>query len=217
MKLHDFLRSRFFPGRYIIQFSPVRTGSTLIFNILRELFPEKRIKKAHKYDKEFARLHTVCTVRHPLDCIASLIKIHRCETTPEAMAAAIRDFDQSGITDLRRIALHPLSVIFKYEEFMHNMAVVYDGLERSFGIKISEEQRISLNEKYSIESTLRTTTRLGEFSNWDPETMLHGNHISETRGASNVYQSFFNADQIAELESHYAEFLDFFGYRTSVD
>jgi hypothetical protein len=215
MKLNDFIRSRLFPSSYVIQFSPVRTGSTLIFNILRDIFPDKTIKKAHKYDKHYASLYTVCTVRHPLDCIASLLKIKKTGPTLAAIEAAIHDFDQSGMQDLRRVAAQPNSVIFQYEQFMADMAVVYNGLEKAFGITISKDQRRTLSEKHSIESTLKTTRQLGEFFNWDPLTMLHGDHISETRGASYVFKDFFDDGQIAQLENYYAEFMEFFGYQPS--
>lgn len=215
MKLCDYIRSRAFPGRYIIQLSPVRTGSTLVYNVLRDVFRTKTIKKAHKFDSQYARLHIVCTVRHPLDCIASLIKIKGAVPDHRTISEAIAHFDQTGLHDLIRVANNPKAIVFKYEDFFQDMSVVYDGLERRFGIVIPDSQRYRLNEEHGIEAALKRTCRMDGFSCWDPITNLHGNHISESRGMPLAFKGFFRPEQIEFLESHYFDYMEFFGYDIS--
>ena len=61
----------------IIQFGIMRSGSTLVYNILVDLFPEYSIIKTHKYPgklKTIFKLPVVCTYRDPLAIICSSIK-----------------------------------------------------------------------------------------------------------------------------------------------
>jgi hypothetical protein len=215
MKLLDTIASTLCPGSYIIQFSPIRTGSTLIFNVLVDLFPKKRIKKTHTYDAAYARLKTVCTIRHPLDSIASTIKTKReLKLTPEQVfRQSVAEFEDSGIRDIIRMVGQPNTLIFKYEEFIEDLEPVFDRIEAAFGRKIPEQERARIKEKQSIDAVASRSSALGEFSNWDPVTKLHGNHISDTKGRPNVYKTFFTEEQIAELEERYGDFLDKFGYR----
>ena len=55
-----------------VQFSPVRTGSTLIYNYLKEL--NKNPQKAHKYkyNKKYNKNNKyIITIRHPYNSIIS--------------------------------------------------------------------------------------------------------------------------------------------------
>ena len=61
----------------IIQFGLIRSGSTLIYNILIEIFPENLILKTHNFPSKWQciqRIPIVCTYRDPLDIICSSIK-----------------------------------------------------------------------------------------------------------------------------------------------
>ena len=57
----------------LVQFSPPRSGSTLVYNIMREIFPHKKIFKVHTFRAMCNEMPVVVTYRHPLDCIASSI------------------------------------------------------------------------------------------------------------------------------------------------
>lgn len=213
MKLHDTLGTLFFPNRYIIQFSPIRTGSTLVYNILRELFPGKIIKKAHVYDRLFSRLVIIATIRHPLDCIGSILRINDQKPDTDAIQKAVQAFDASGVAEIVRMRTGPNFTVLKYEEFVHNPAVIFDAIERAFKIKIDDRTRKELAGKYDVDSLARTTAELGSFGNWDPVTKLHGNHISADRGKPGAYNSLFSEEQTAELKAHYRELFEAFGYQ----
>ena len=65
----------------IIQCSPIRSGSTIVYNFLRELFPSAQVVKKHSYHPDFSSFPIVTTYRHPLDCIASSIQRYGREPT----------------------------------------------------------------------------------------------------------------------------------------
>lgn len=213
MKLHDTLGSLFFPTRYIIQFSPIRTGSTLVYNILRELFPGKTIKKTHTYDRLFSRLIIIATIRHPLDCIVSILRIKDQKPDAHAIQQAIQVFDASGMAEIVRLRDKPNCTVLKYEDFVHETSVIFDAIERAFKIRIDDRTRKELAGKYDVDAVVRTTAELGSFGNWDPVTKLHGHHISPDRGKPGAFVSVFSQEQITELKAHYRELIGVCGYQ----
>ena len=211
MKIHDLIGTIIIPGRYIIQFSPIRTGSTLIYNVIRECLPDKRIKKAHTFDKCFERLAVVSTIRHPLDCIASVLRVKSAQADDKSIDQAVADFDTSGVNDLIKITELPNTLIFKYESFTKDLNPVFDSLESKFQIEISYETRERIVRTYSVQEMAKTSRALGEFSNWDPVTKVHGNHISATLGEPGLHKEVFTQDQIEKLKGHYRGIMKRFG------
>ena len=70
-------RINYFAHPPIIQFSPPRTGSTLLWNTLRVCFPEREVKKVHrlsKFEKNYRSAPIVASIRNPLDSISSSIQ-----------------------------------------------------------------------------------------------------------------------------------------------
>ena len=67
----------------IIQYSPVRSGSTLLYNILKMLF--KNVYKAHHMENPSKNNieYIMSTFRHPYDCVISLTQINTKEPTYE--------------------------------------------------------------------------------------------------------------------------------------
>ena len=63
----------------MVQYGPPRSGSTLIYNIMQELFPHKKIFKVHMKRKMCSVLTTVGSYRNPLDSIASSLLRYKIE------------------------------------------------------------------------------------------------------------------------------------------
>jgi hypothetical protein len=113
----------------IIQFSPIRSGSTLVFNILRELFPDRKIIKKHQCGIRELSFPVVVTYRHPLDCIASSIQRYELEPTDEVVAQQISEFNSNGAIDVLKIKNNPNVLLLQYEEFFGNFEVIFRRLE----------------------------------------------------------------------------------------
>jgi len=196
----------------IIQFSPPRSGSTLVYNILRELFPKRTIKKRHSYKPRDSVWPTVVTYRHPLDCIASHIQCHENAATDEELEKQIAFFNEIGILDVPKIGNRENVLMLKYEDFVSDFNFIYDNLELFFGIDISRESRNALTSRYQIKAVENLIRDKSSFSEHDPVTKLHGKHISKHKGKPYYYQEFFTAKQIEHLKTVYRTYLDELNY-----
>lgn len=212
MKLACILRYHFRPKKYVIQFSPVRTGSTLIYNLLREILPGKTVVKVHTYSSHYRNVALVATYRHPLDCIASLIQVAGKKPDDDEVLKAADTYDKNGGNDILILKKHPHHLIFRYEIFVDDLTSVYDSIERYFDVIIKPNLREQLSHKYSIDEASKIAAKQESFTAWDPATKLHGNHISRFRGRPAYYNEFFSLKQIALLKSRYTKHLKTFGF-----
>ena len=62
-------------GTTIIQFGPPRSGTTLVYNILKNIFPNRFVETRHYYRNVDRRFPAVVTYRNPLDSIVSYLLI----------------------------------------------------------------------------------------------------------------------------------------------
>lgn len=175
----------------IIQFSPIRSGSTLVYNLIRESVTP-RVIKTHAYMQQDEWLR-VTTIRHPFDSIASIMK--QQPNTP--FENAIVEYCLQGGKD---IAEHDIrtdgnTIVLRYEEFVNNFDVIFDALEQH-GYPIGADVRSALKEKYAIEAV---SARLQQ-GEGEEDSFLE-QHISDTLGAS-TYKEFFTETQLRHLESN---------------
>ncbi len=195
MKLKNIILVHLFPNRHVIQFSPIRTGSTLVYNILRECLPDKKITKAHTYCRHFSRLKVVATMRHPFDSIASILQTQNQAPSEEHIRAAVTVYKRNGGSDLIKVKNNTNVMLLKYEEFVNNFEPIFSGVERLFNLNIPAEKRSELTKKYSIEGARKITAIYGNTGKWDPVTQLHGRHISKFEGRPSYHKDFFTDDQ----------------------
>jgi hypothetical protein len=194
-------------GKTIVQFGPPRSGSTLVYNILRDVFPKKYIEKRHTYRHNDLKVPVVVTYRHPLDCIASSIQRYELTPTDEVIEQQISEFEENGIWDVLAIKDNPNVLMLRYEEFVYDFEVIFNGIEKFFDIKIPLETRNVLTGRYQIEAVETIVEKMGTWAKYDKRTYWHGKHISRYKGVPFYYKEFFQADQIAYLESVYKKFL----------
>jgi hypothetical protein len=190
-------------GRKIIQFSPQRSGSTLVFNILQDLFPTKYVKKQHNYDLEDKNFPTVITYRHPYDCIASLILKDQVSPTNQIIEDKIMLFRKDGWNDFLNQFESSKILFLRYENFYNDIDLILNSIEGYFKIYISENKKVKLRNKYKISSVKKEIEKFKSFSEFDLRSHFHGNHISKYLGATNSYKRLFNTDQIRILEKHF--------------
>lgn len=195
--------ARRIPSDAIILFSPPRSGSTLIYNVLREVFAARHILKVHSYRAEYDAHPVVVTYRHPLDMVASILQFKHWEPTEEALRLTIDELERNGIWDLLRIKNLPNVVLLRYELFNKDLGYVFDRLEKAFGVTVPAVERQRIGERYQIESVEKVTQTVGSDRVYDPTTLFHGNHISKFKGQSFYYSQMLTPGQIAHLQRVY--------------
>lgn len=196
----------------IIQFSAPRSGSTLVFNILKDLFPESVIRKQHNLNNKDLNFPIIATCRHPLDSIASSIQRYQLTPTNEVIEQQISEFEENGLSDLSSIAYLDNVLLLRYEEFVDDFETIFLGVEKFFNVTISLEKRNEIIAKYQITNVEKAIENMSSFEEYDKINHWHGKHISIYKGQPFYYRKYFQADQITYLKNVYKEFLLEFKY-----
>ena len=213
--------------RKIIQFSPARSGSTLVASILRDLFPGRTVRKTHDIRSIARKIHlytlnfpVVSTCRYPLDVIASEIKVNGMKPTARSIEEACQNLEVNGLLELKKVLNRKNVLLLKYENYYGDLDFLFDRFEDFFNINIEDKIRVQLKNDYSIESIQQLTEELPSDQFIDKslamatgdDGVFHGKHISETKGKPGAYQSFFNEEQIEWLRYRFSDFIKDFGY-----
>lgn len=198
----------------IIQFSPVRSGSTLVYNLLRETYPKHTVLKRHNITNELCTKHTtVVTYRHPLDCLASFLRKDKAVLSKKRIQRGIEDLKRNGLDDLMTILHHEKILKLKYESFYNDFDLIFNSMETFFGKLISEEHRNKMKKKYHIDNVISSTTKFDDFSQFDKTTFFHGNHISKTKGMPNSFEIFFTEKDLVFAASELKPYLEQLDYK----
>ena len=201
----------------IIQFGLIRSGSTLIYNILKELFPDYKINKTHNYSKNwkdtFWRTPIVCTYRDPLDIICSSIKRNDQLATREVIKKHIKELKQYGFDDFIKLEeKYKNKLNLKYENFYNNFNYIFKELEEFFKIQIPSKIRVKIESKLSIKEVKEKIKKFETFKEYDEDTQWHGKHISDNEGMTKSYINFFNEEDINYLKFIYKDFREKYIY-----
>ncbi len=200
----------------IIQFSPPRTGSTLLWNTLRVSFPAKKVLKQHKllpHQKSWlCRSDIVVSVRNPLDSIASLILRYGQEVSDEVVRNNMTVYENEGALDVVKLVGKKRALILKYEDFAGKFDYLFEQLEVFFKTDIPEDVKKEVIRDFSIDVVKKKSEKLQDFGNYDESDHIHGRHISKFSGASGYYKNVFTQHQIEMVYSNFKELFDLFGY-----
>ena len=191
----------------IIQYSPVRSGSTLLYNILKMLYVDSgyEVYKAHHLEEPDKNniVHIMSTFRHPYDCVISLTQINTTNPTFEDYKKNISVYLKNGgnnmFDNFQKILTHDKIVWFKYEDFVNDFGHIFDKIERGTNIVIAEERRKEIEDKLNIERVNKYIQRFKDFTEYDRNNHFHGKHISKDKGAINRYRKYLTEDQIKQI------------------
>lgn len=196
--------------RTIIQFGMIRTGSTLIYNILKEIFIKDLIIKTHKYPSKwqsFRCFPIICTYRDPLDIICSSIKRNKEFPNRKIINKHISILKEWGFDDFIKLEKrYPNKCNLKYEDFHNNFKYVFDKLETFLDLQIPNNLRDEIENKWSIPKVKGIVTKYKSFAEYDKESQIHGLHISDKNGEPKSFVDFFSNDDIDFLKSKYKDF-----------
>lgn len=179
---------------YIIQqLGPYRTGSTLIYNILKYLFEDKAISGLESYKHKVVKFHQypigfyrhlkmknikpfiVITIRHPLNSAASIINIdenidlyHLRDQYTSIYDNTINLFDPNDF------------ICLFYEDFENNFHYIFNKIEAFFKVKIPKKEKRFILKTFNKNVVQKHIKHLNGHNEWHPQTHFHGNHISNS-------------------------------------
>ena len=175
--------------RKIIVCTPYRTGSTLIYNVLRFFF-DNAVIKTHTIPHIQEETFFVFTIRSPLQCCCSRCRIEWKDNL-DAIASNVSKLDKivqeyiQQIGNIRKFLQenHP-AVLLKYEDFDDNLEYILRKIEVCFKIRIHPADRALLKKAFSKENVNNHIKKYENFSQYDKITHWHGNHLSLTEDYS---------------------------------
>lgn len=186
---------------HIIIYSPIRTGSTLIFNVVRSIDNNFTIDKTHGPIRSLEKLgrglqnsdKCIFTFRNPYDSIVSLFQCHKKEKTKENLDKFITEFNWS-LMCLKHYKNNNF-LWLKYENFKNNYQYIFDKIENYLDIKINKNKKLEIIEEFSISGVKEKIKNYKNFWDFDKKTELHGNHISNDNGKINKWKTFFTESE----------------------
>ena len=178
---------------HVILFTPPRTGSTLVFNVLTELV--RFTTKTHEIMDLVGSEKTVVCVRDPLDWGASFGRVTRDLSRKDIAEGALLDKDAIDNLILPNIKKYNSMLdevcgasnnilILQYEHIYKSYETMFNAFESFLDIKISEEKRSFISSSIDIKAVEKIMKKYASFSEGDSITGVHGNHIFTGREGS---------------------------------
>ena len=217
------------PYQKIVVFSAARTGSSLVYNILRYLFEEEKnlrcphdqldpaylVLKTHHYwpqnKKSNENVLYIVPLRNPINACISFFKF---QNDPNI------DIKKFASTELRhhKIILQTAEILkssgksvafVRYEDFENNLDYLISFIEQQLHISISETDKIIIKEGYKKENVCASIMHLKNFNECLPISGFHGNHISVQKDqppAELIFWLNFYSEKIKPLFYKYGYF-----------
>lgn len=185
----------------IIQFSPIRSGSTLVYNYLLEL--GYKPTKTHNYIYNNKNQYII-TIRHPYNSIISSILRYEQDINVTTIKNQINEYLRYGGEGLvtNNFTGNNHCILF-YENFLNNHDLILNKLELFFNKTFKSELKQKIKYKLEINNVKSTIIKNGytKFSSFDRKTNFHGKHISEFNGEID-YKKILNKDELNVLEKN---------------
>ncbi len=212
-------------GRKICLITPLRTGSTFVYNVLRFLFEyedhrpwlENRLNlvvKSHHLNALEEDVIYVVTMRNPIDACVSLYRVNSTMFGEEKALETIDEIVQLQVNSFycvdRLIYESQKVIVLKYEEFVDDFDFLFDSLESGFFIFIDGKDREVLKRSLNKTNVEKNISGLTVFSQYDEYSLFHGCHIDK-RELSNRFLQDATRLVISRLRP-YADMFQKWGY-----
>ena len=202
----------------MVQYGPPRSGSTLVYNMMREIFPSKKIFKVHSFRKMCSFLTTVGTYRNPLDSIASSLLRYGIEKPTDGdVQKEIEVFYAAGFNKIPEMMNKNNILMLKYEDFIENHDYIFNSLEDFMDITIETEIKERLKSKYAKEKIKEHIDELKQSQQKDSKGQWHLNHISEYKGRPGYHREILTKKQIIMALDAFGDTMRLLGYATGRD
>lgn len=167
-----------------------RSGSTVVWQILRHLFGNEVVKR-HPNEWEFDGRPIVSTIRHPFDVAASRYRVRLSRSGIDSGGwiglEAELDVMKTHYNGLRSMVGMENFVLLRYEDFWNNFEVVFLTIERLFGISIEKKTRDEMGVMFGLEANKKRASTLASFNDIDSDG-VHGDHIGLVVPGSWTYE-----------------------------
>lgn len=178
----------------LIQLSVPRSGSTLIWNITKDIFPNNLIKKEHQLNKiDLINNKYVVTIRDPRDSLASVLMVNELTINKENIINMFKNHLEKPLNDLINLIdiIQQKEVnnllILQYELFFNDFDYIFNKLELFFKITVDQDKRQNIIKKYNINEVDKIAKKYKKFSNYNRQNHIHGRHISSYKGRPSTW------------------------------
>ncbi len=197
------------------------TGSTFVYQIVKEMgfLP----KKVHNYFRH-RNIPIVVTLRDPRDVICSFA----CRKFKETIDA--KGLENALIAshnclfvenkrqhDVRRYNKEKKCLLIRYEDYFGGREkLLLDKLADFLKVNIDKEFKTHLVTEYSIERNKQRSMAFSSFQEYDPDTFIHGNHIS-SNGCVGVWKELFTPFMCEIVKRDIGDFLIEYEYEENLN
>jgi len=220
------------PETKIIQYGMGRSGTTLVYNILSEVFNRKIIVKSHTYlqIKDSKNRLVLACYRDFRDTMASHWRVVQSQESKNYKKDFVNDnaTRQMNVEEVEYWCNRKLEeygrnllnfkkhwrnniIYLKYEDYVIDYNIVYDGIEKLTGKSIPREKRNEISEKWSIENSRKIADKYNNFNQYDVVTHMHGHHIH--KGLHGSWKSFVPSDLHGYVNKKFEKILIEWGYK----
>ena len=189
----------------IVQFGVARSGSTLIYLLLKK-FLKVEVIKSHDYIEGF---RTVCTYRDFRDSALSYWRVlNNAEQGRKAIRSELKEpcnYILYCIKCLNKYKeLCPNNCLFlRYRDFVNNMDYIADSFEKFFNIIINKDDRLLAYDEFSFENNKKISDNYKEWLKWDPDKLIHGGHLY--KGEVGTWKEFIKDEDINYINDLFYE------------
>ena len=213
-----------------------RSGSTFVYQVVKEL--GTNVSKTHAYEQGSPHSLKIYTIRDPRDVICSYARTWvaaQFDVIPEHEAEEWKD---ASFQESLRVAAHKLFyspaarqldyrcyrweaeqgghvVFIRYEDyFLGNEKLLVrqlaDMLSAFNNRDITDNEVEQIVQKFSIDKNRERSKAIPTFLEWDEETQVHGNHISNNGKSS--WRNDFTFDIACHVDKYLGDFIIELGY-----
>lgn len=209
--------------KHILQYSMERSGSTLITQVLKKLFPNAKVHKTHTFQRN-VECPIVVAYRDFRDVMVSGWRVHKDIPLEDLDNGRIMEADE--IETYLDVVVNRIRVLNKmrgtysdnlttlqYERFIDDYDYIFNELEVFFNTSFSDELRQDIKQYSSLETNTKRAEKFKSFhnGNWDKKTLIHGLHIYK-KGQPGIWKQLVPESKHESVNSRLAKYLEQWGY-----
>ena len=164
----------------IIQYSPPRTGSTLCYNAIKSIAPNRRVIKEHRIEYRWFFCPIITTVRDPLEIIVSKCDAKNLEIDDENVMNIARQI-KKPLASLKKIRFFPRTLVLEYNDFYNNHDFLIDRIASFLKVELDLGTREEFKAEFDV-AKIYADNKDKSFLKWNSDTKLHGSHVSKDLG-----------------------------------
>lgn len=172
------------PRRSVVTLtSPIRSGSTLVFNLMRGMLGDMEVLKRHGPFVSASGELVVVVVRHPYNSVLSSIFRYGMRIDKSTLEQAVAEYMNNGGDHLLEQWPLVVGLVLRYENIVDDHRAAAMAILRYCGRAVEPELLDAVLARTDIDNVAELAASLGDdFGTVDRHTAIHGRHISPYRG-----------------------------------